>query len=60
MKSFLNLEEHQHCISGSKVNVILLKGLILNIGGVTSVRVCACSLCSRLVSIKVDKIQSEV
>ena len=48
MKSFLNLEGHQNCISGSKVMVILLNGLILHIGGVASGRVCACSLRNRL------------
>ena len=34
MKSFQNAEGHQNCISGLKVTVILLKGLILHIGGV--------------------------
>jgi hypothetical protein len=48
MKSFLNLEGHQNCISGSKVMVILLNGLILRIGGVASGMVCACSLRNRL------------
>ena len=32
IKNFLNLEAHQNWISGSKVTVILLKGLILSIG----------------------------
>ena len=50
MKSVLYPEMHQNCISGSKVTVILLKGLILPIGGVALERVCACSLRSRLVS----------
>ena len=44
MKNFLNPEEHQNCIDGSKVTTILLKGWILLIGGVASRRVCACSL----------------
>ena len=43
IKNFLNPEEHQNPISGSKVTAILLKGLILPIGGVASGRVCACS-----------------
>ena len=34
MKSFLNPEGHQNRISNGKVTVILLKGLILPIGGV--------------------------
>ena len=34
IKNILNLEEHQNPISGSKVMIILLKGLILTIGGV--------------------------
>ena len=32
IKNFLNLEGHQNPISGSKVTVILMKGLILSIG----------------------------
>ena len=44
MKSFLNPEGHQNCISGSKVTIILPKRLILPIGGVALGRVCACSL----------------
>ena len=47
--SFLNPEGHQNWISGSKVMVILLKGLILHICGVASGRVCACSLRNGLV-----------
>ena len=38
-KSFLNLERPQNRISGSKVTVILLKGLILPISGVALGRV---------------------
>ena len=49
IENFLNLEGHQNCISGSKVAVILIKELILHIGGVVLGRVCAFSLCSRLV-----------
>ena len=49
MKSFLNLEGHYNRISGSKVTVVLLKGLILPIGWVALGRVCACSHRSRLV-----------
>ena len=45
MKNVLNLEGHKNCISGSKVT----KGVNLPIGWVASGRVCACSLCSRLV-----------
>ena len=44
----LNLEGHQNCCIGSKVMAILLNGWILTTGGVGSVRVCACSLRSRL------------
>ena len=50
IKNFLYPEGHQHCITGSKVTAILLKGWILPIGGVASGRVCACSLRSMLVS----------
>ena len=32
MKSFLNPEGHQNCMSGEKVTIILLKALILPIG----------------------------
>ena len=39
MKSFLNPEGHQNSISGLKVTVILLKGLILPIGRVALGRV---------------------
>ena len=49
MKSVLNPKGHQNRMSGSKVTIVLLKGLILSIGGVALGRVCACSLCSRLV-----------
>ena len=37
IKNFLNLKGHQNRISGSKVTAILLKGLILPIGGVSAV-----------------------
>ena len=46
---FFFLGGQQNCISGSKVTVILLKGLILPIGKAALGRVCACSLRSRLV-----------
>ena len=49
VKEILNLEVNLNCIIGSKVTVVLLKGLILPIGGVALGRVCACSLLSRLV-----------
>ena len=49
IESFLNPEGYQNRISGSKVTVILLKGLILPIGGVHWGRVHTCSLLSRLV-----------
>ena len=49
IKRFLNPKGHQNSFSGSKIMPILLKGLIWPIGGVTSGRVCACSLQSRLV-----------
>ena len=52
MKSFLNPEGHQNRISGSKVMVILLKGLLLLIGRLAPGRVCTCSLRSRLVFTK--------
>ena len=48
-KSFLNPEGYQNSISGFKVTAILLKALILPIGGVAFGRVCASSLRSRLV-----------
>ena len=49
IKNLLNPKGHQNRISGSKVTAILLKGWILPIGGVALGRVCACSLCNRLV-----------
>ena len=45
----LNLEGHQNCRIGSKVTAILLNGWILPTGGVSSGRVCSCSLRSWLV-----------
>ena len=36
IKTFLNPEERQNCISGSKVTAILLKGWILSIGGASA------------------------
>ena len=51
IKNFQNFEGHQNPISGSEVRAILLKGWIWPIGGAASVRVCACSLHSRLVII---------
>ena len=36
IKSFLNPEGHQNCISGSKITVILLKGWILPLGGASA------------------------
>ena len=37
IKNLLNPEGHQNCISGSKVTALLLKGLILPIGGASAV-----------------------
>ena len=37
IKTFLNPEGHQNPNNGSKVNAILLKGLILPVGGATAV-----------------------
>ena len=37
IKTFLNPEGHQNLISGSKVTAILLKRLILPIGGASAV-----------------------
>ena len=37
IKTFLNPEGHQNCISGSKVTAISLKGWILPIGGASAV-----------------------
>ena len=48
-KEILNPEVHPNRITGSKVTAILLNGWILRIGGVSSGRVCSCSLRSRLV-----------
>ena len=50
IKRFLNLQDHQNPMSGSKGTTILQKGWILPIGGVELRRVCTCSLRSRLVS----------
>ena len=44
-----NLEGHLNCCIGSKVTVILLKGLILTIGGSSVGEDLPCSLCRRLV-----------
>ena len=52
IKNLLNPEGHQNPISELKVTAILLKGWNLPIGGASSGRVCACSLRSRLVYIK--------
>ena len=49
IKNLLNPEGHHNLISDSKVTAILLNCWILPIGGVASGRVCACSLCSRVV-----------
>jgi hypothetical protein len=49
-KAILNPEGHPNPITGSKVTAILLKRLILPIGGASLGRVCVCSLRSRLVS----------
>ena len=46
---FLSLEGHLNCVICSKVTAILVNGEVLPSGGVASGRVCACSLCSRLV-----------
>ena len=48
-KEILNPKGHPNRIAGSKVMAILLNGWILPIGGASTGRVCACSLCSRLV-----------
>ena len=40
IKTYLNAERHQNCISGSKVTAILLKGWVWPIGGASAVRVC--------------------
>ena len=48
-----NLEGHRNRTTGSRVTAILLKGGSLPIGGVASGRVCACSLRSRLVYLKI-------
>ena len=40
IKTFLNPENHQNRMSGSKVTAILLKGWILPMGGASAVRVC--------------------
>ena len=37
IKNFLNPKGHQNCVSGSKDMAILLKGLILPIGGASAV-----------------------
>ena len=50
-QEILNPEENPNRITGSKVAAILLNGWILLISGASSGRVCACSLCSRLVFI---------
>ena len=47
IKNFLNPEGHQNQISGSKVTVIVLKGLIFPIGGASAGE----GLHSRLVSL---------
>ena len=54
-----NPEGHQDPITGSKVTTILLKGMILPIGGVASGRVCACSLRSRLVYLGLSPSESQ-
>ena len=48
----LNLDGHLNCYIGSKVMAILVNGGILPSGGVASERVCASSLRSRLVCLK--------
>ena len=45
----LNPKGHPNRITGSKITAILVNGWILLIGVASSGRVCACSLCSRLV-----------
>ena len=47
-REILNPEGHPNRITGSKVVEILLSWSDLPIGGASSGRVCACSLCSRL------------
>ena len=53
-KNFLNPEGHQNPIIGAKVTAILLKGLILPIGGVALGRVCAAGLFSWMWSCCLD------
>ena len=50
IKTFLNPEEHQNRISGSKELAILLKGWILPIGGASSVEGLRSTGLPRLVS----------
>ena len=67
MKIFLRRRDAlmvAHCVFSHKMNMlqffrkfyipILLNGWILPIGGASSGRVCACSLCSRLVTLDCD------
>ena len=49
LKTFLNPEGHHNRITSSKVIAVFLDGGSLPIGGVSSGRVSACSLRSRLV-----------
>ena len=49
----INLDKHLNCFIGSKVTAILMNGGILPTGGVALGRVCACSLCSRLVLVNI-------
>ena len=49
VKEILNPEGHPNRITGAKVTAILLNGWTLPIGGASSVRLCSCSLRSRLV-----------
>ena len=51
IQEILNLKGHHNRIIGFKVTAILQNGWVLPMGGVASGRVCACSLCSRLVFI---------
>ena len=54
IKNFLNPEGDQNPISGSKVTAILLKGLILPIGGASAGEGLPWSLRIRLVTAQVD------
>ena len=58
IKNFLNPKGHQNPINGSIVTAILLKGLILPIGGASAVEGLRSTGLPRLVSTKVDNMLS--